>query len=122
MHQDGTSFSRCCRGPEKRTVLSDHVTLVAKTLDHACDRNVGNRGSYLPASEDDEHNFVLPGLLAELPGQSVTEATWRADRAGIFDFVCTIPAHTPETYGQIVVLPALVGARFNGSAAVASHR
>jgi len=60
--------------------------------------------------EDDEHNFVLPGLVAELPGQSVTEAIWRADHAGIFNFVCTIPAHTPEMYGQIVVLPAAVGA------------
>ena len=72
--------------------------------------------------EDDEHNFVLPGLVAELPGQSVTEATWRADRAGIFNFVCTIPAHMPEMYGQVVVLPAAVGAGFNNSAAVASHR
>ena len=72
--------------------------------------------------EDDEHNFVLPGLVAELPGQSVTEATWRADHAGIFNFVCTIPAHMPEMYGQIVVLPAVVGAGFNDSAAVASHR
>ena len=71
--------------------------------------------------EDDAHNFVLPGLVAELPGQSVTEATWRADHAGIFNFVCTIPAHMPEMYGQIVVLPAAVGAKFTDSAAVASQ-
>jgi plastocyanin len=72
--------------------------------------------------EDDEHNFVLPGLVAELPGQSVTEATWRAEHAGIFNFVCTIPAHMPEMYGQVVVLPAAVGAGFTDSAAVASDR
>jgi hypothetical protein len=60
--------------------------------------------------------------VADLPGQSVTEATWRADRAGIFNFVCTIPAHMPEMYGQIVVLPAAVGAGFTDSVAVDSHR
>jgi uncharacterized cupredoxin-like copper-binding protein len=69
--------------------------------------------------EDDEHNFILPGLVLELPGQSVTEGTWRAEHAGIFSFVCTIPAHMPEMYGQIVVLPAAVGAGFTDSAAVA---
>jgi plastocyanin len=62
--------------------------------------------------EDDEHNFVLPGLTIALPGQSVTEASWRAETPGIFSFVCTIPSHAPEMYGQIVVLPADVGARF----------
>lgn len=69
--------------------------------------------------EDDEHNFVLPGLAVDLPGQSVTQATWRADHAGILDFVCTIPAHMPEMYGQIVVLPAAVGAEFARSPATA---
>jgi plastocyanin len=59
--------------------------------------------------EDDAHNFVLSGLSVELPGQSVTRADWRADRAGIFTFACTVPAHTPEMYGQLVVLPASVG-------------
>jgi uncharacterized cupredoxin-like copper-binding protein len=66
--------------------------------------------------EDDEHNFVLPGLALELPGQSITEGTWRAERAGIFSFVCTIPAHMPEMYGQIVVLPKAIGAHFTDSA------
>jgi plastocyanin len=65
--------------------------------------------------EDDEHNFVLPDLVLELPGQSITRATWRADRPGILSFVCTVPAHMPEMYGQIVVLPASVGAGFVGS-------
>jgi uncharacterized cupredoxin-like copper-binding protein len=69
--------------------------------------------------EDDEHNFVLPGLTVELPGQSITRASWRADHAGIFAFLCTIPAHAPEMYGQIVVLPAAVGAGFTGSTAPA---
>jgi uncharacterized cupredoxin-like copper-binding protein len=67
--------------------------------------------------EDDAHNFVLPGLALELPGQSVTEGTWRAEHPGIFSFVCTIPAHMPEMYGQILVLPAAVGADFTDSAA-----
>jgi uncharacterized cupredoxin-like copper-binding protein len=62
--------------------------------------------------EDDEHNFVLPGLTVALPGQSVTAASWRAETPGIFSFACTIPSHAPEMYGQIVVLPAEVGARF----------
>jgi uncharacterized cupredoxin-like copper-binding protein len=71
--------------------------------------------------EDDEHNFILPGLALELPGQSVTEGTWRAEHAGIFNFVCTIPAHMPEMYGQIVVLPAAIGASFRDSAALAGR-
>jgi len=73
--------------------------------------------------EDDEHDFVLPGLVVALPGKSVTEATWRARDAGIFNFVCTIPAHMPEMYGQIVVLPAAVGAGFSvtGSTGAASR-
>jgi plastocyanin len=64
--------------------------------------------------EDDEHNFVLPGLAVELPGKSITRADWRADRAGIFTFACTVPAHMPEMYGQLVVLPATVGRAFSG--------
>jgi len=66
--------------------------------------------------EDDEHDFVLPGLAVALPGQSVTRATWRADRAGIFRFVCTVPAHRPEMYGQLLVLPAAVARGFPDSA------
>jgi hypothetical protein len=64
--------------------------------------------------EDDEHNFVLEGLVVPLPGQSVTHATWRADRAGIFTFVCTMPAHMPEMYGEILVLPAEAARGFAG--------
>jgi plastocyanin len=71
--------------------------------------------------EDDEHNFALPGLVLQLPGKSVTEGTWHAERAGIFSFVCTMPAHMPEMYGQIVVLPATVGASFTDSAALAGR-
>lgn len=71
--------------------------------------------------DDDEHNFVLPGLALQLPGQMVTEGTWRAEHAGIFNFVCTIPSHMPEMYGQIVVLPAAVGASFTDSAALAGR-
>jgi uncharacterized cupredoxin-like copper-binding protein len=69
--------------------------------------------------EDDEHDFVLPGLVVPLPGQSVTEATWRAEKPGIFTFACTIPAHVPAMYGQIVVLPAAVGGGFADSATAA---
>lgn len=65
--------------------------------------------------EDDAHNFVLSGLSVELPGQSITRADWRAERAGIFTFACTVPAHTPEMYGQLVVLPASVGREFSAS-------
>jgi uncharacterized cupredoxin-like copper-binding protein len=71
--------------------------------------------------EDDEHNFILPGLVLQLSGQSVTEGVWRAEHAGIFSFVCTIPAHMPEMYGQIVVLPAAVGAGFTDSAVLAGR-
>jgi len=71
--------------------------------------------------EDDEHNFVLPGLALQLPGQSVTEGAWRAEHAGIFSFVCTIPAHMPEMYGQIVVLPAAVGASFTNLQTMAAR-
>jgi plastocyanin len=67
--------------------------------------------------EDDEHNFVLPGLLVQLPGESVTEATWHAARPGLFTFECTIPAHMPSMYGQLIVLPAAVGREFDASGA-----
>jgi hypothetical protein len=60
-------------------------------------------------------------LVVALPGQSVREATWHAEHAGIFSFLCTIPAHMPEMYGQIVVLPAAVGAGFADSTAPAAH-
>ena len=55
--------------------------------------------------EDDAHNFVLGDLNVPLPGQTTTRATWVAHRAGVFPFFCTIPAHLPFMWGQIVVLP-----------------
>ena len=67
--------------------------------------------------EDDEHNFVLPGLVVPLPGQSVTQATWHAGRAGLFSFECTIPAHMPSMYGQLLVLPAALGREFDAAGA-----
>jgi uncharacterized cupredoxin-like copper-binding protein len=70
--------------------------------------------------EDDQHRFVLPDLAVELPPQSITRATWRAARAGIFPFACTVPEHVPAMYGQIVVLPASVGAGFADATAHAA--
>jgi len=55
--------------------------------------------------EDDEHTFVLPDLYVKLPGQSVTTARWVARRAGVYPFLCVIPAHMPMMRGEIVVLP-----------------
>ena len=56
--------------------------------------------------EDDEHGFALHDLLVRLPGQAVTKATYIATKAGVYDFSCTIPAHTPMMRGQLVVLRA----------------
>jgi plastocyanin len=59
--------------------------------------------------EDDEHSFVLTDLAVALPGQQVTHATYVARQAGIYPFVCSIPAHEPMMWGQLVVLsPAAV--------------
>jgi len=55
--------------------------------------------------EDDPHSFVMTDLSVAIPGQSETRATYIARRAGIFDFVCAIPAHMPMMRGQLVVLP-----------------
>jgi len=55
--------------------------------------------------EDDPHSFVMSDLSIAIPGQSVTHATYIAQHAGIFDFVCAIPAHMPMMHGQLVVLP-----------------
>ena len=60
--------------------------------------------------EDDEHKFVLESLVVDLPGQSVQRATYRAARAGVFSFSCVMPAHIPYMHGQLVVLPAALGA------------
>jgi uncharacterized cupredoxin-like copper-binding protein len=59
--------------------------------------------------EDDAHTFVLGDLAVGLPGQSVTNATWVARRAGIHAFSCNMPSHQPSMWGQVVVLaPAAV--------------
>jgi plastocyanin len=54
--------------------------------------------------EDDPHSFVMKGLSVPIPGGAVTHATYVASDAGIFDFVCAIPAHLPMMRGQLVVL------------------
>ena len=59
--------------------------------------------------EDDQHSFVIEGLVVPLPPQQEVHATWVAPRPGIFPFVCSIPAHLPMMAGQVVVLaPAAV--------------
>jgi len=54
--------------------------------------------------EDDAHSFVMEGLSVSIPGQSETRATYVAAHAGIYDFVCAIPAHLPMMRGELVVL------------------
>ncbi|HVP38187.1 MAG TPA: cupredoxin domain-containing protein [Candidatus Saccharimonadales bacterium] len=54
--------------------------------------------------EDDAHMFVLPGLAVPVPGQRETRATYVAARAGIYPFVCNMPAHAPMMAGELVVL------------------
>jgi len=72
--------------------------------------------------EDDAHMFVLQGLAVPLPGQSVTHASYVASQAGVFTFACVMPAHIPFMYGQLVVLPAAIGAGFaQGPSPDASH-
>ena len=56
--------------------------------------------------EDDVHSFVLPDFAVSLPGQRVTKATYVAQHAGIYPFVCAIQAHLPMMSGQLVVLAA----------------
>jgi plastocyanin len=56
--------------------------------------------------EDDTHSFVLPGLSVSLRPQSKVLADYIARNAGVFEFVCDIPAHLPMMYGQLVVLAA----------------
>jgi plastocyanin len=60
--------------------------------------------------EDDEHSFVLPDLFVRIRGQSTTDATWIARRAGMYEFTCSIPSHLPMMSGQLVVLPPPPGA------------
>ncbi|HEX2693796.1 MAG TPA: cupredoxin domain-containing protein [Gemmatimonadaceae bacterium] len=56
--------------------------------------------------EDDAHSFVLPGLAVTLRPQSKVLADYIARNAGVFEYVCDIPAHLPFMYGQLVVLAA----------------
>jgi len=56
--------------------------------------------------EDDAHTFVLGELAVGLPGQSITQATWVARRAGVYAFTCNMAAHQPSMWGQMVVLAA----------------
>lgn len=56
--------------------------------------------------EDDMHSFVLPDFAVSLPAQKTTTVTYVAKRAGIYPFVCAIPAHLPMMTGQLVVLAA----------------
>jgi hypothetical protein len=60
--------------------------------------------------EDDAHSFVLPDLVVPLPGQSVTRAMYIARHRGVFTFTCSVAAHLPSMWGQLVVLsPEVVG-------------
>ncbi len=56
--------------------------------------------------EDDVHSFVLPDMAVSLPPQKTTMASYVAKRAGVFRFLCSIPAHLPMMWGQLIVLPA----------------
>jgi plastocyanin len=56
--------------------------------------------------EDDAHSFVLPDLAVSLAGNTTTQATYVARRAGIFPIMCAVEAHLPMMTGQLVVLPA----------------
>jgi hypothetical protein len=70
---------------------------------------------HLVNPEDDLHSFVLPPELSvALPGLKATTATYVARRAGVFAFTCSIPAHLPTMWGQLVVLDP----RATGRAAV----
>jgi len=56
--------------------------------------------------EDDVHSFVLPDLAVSLPGNTTTQATYVARRAGIFPITCAVASHLPMMSGQLVVLSA----------------
>jgi plastocyanin len=65
--------------------------------------------------EDDAHTLVLPGLALALPGLKTTRTTYVAPRAGIYSFVCNMPAHSPMMWGQLVVLsPSAFGRTMAG--------
>jgi uncharacterized cupredoxin-like copper-binding protein len=46
----------------------------------------------------------MEDLSVAIPGESETHATYVASKAGVYDFVCAIPAHLPMMRGQLVVL------------------
>ncbi len=54
--------------------------------------------------EDDAHAFVLSDLVVPLPGQQTTRATYIARHVGIYRFSCSVVAHLPSMWGQLVVL------------------
>jgi plastocyanin len=54
--------------------------------------------------EDDAHSFVLPDFAVDLPGQSITHATYVAKSPGLIPFRCAIPSHLPSMVGELVVL------------------
>jgi len=57
--------------------------------------------------EDDLHSFVLPpDLSLALPGLQTTFVRYVARHAGVFAFSCSVPAHLPMMWGQLVVLRA----------------
>lgn len=56
--------------------------------------------------EDDLHSFVLPDFYVSLPPQSRVDTTYVARAPGIYPFTCSIPAHLPFMWGQLVVLSA----------------
>ncbi|MFL5481995.1 MAG: hypothetical protein ACJ8AK_07370 [Gemmatimonadaceae bacterium] len=57
--------------------------------------------------EDDAHSFVIPGVAVSMPPQSTVSATYIANKAGVFEYVCDVPSHKPMMYGELVVLPAI---------------
>jgi len=57
--------------------------------------------------EDDQHSFVLPDLVVDLPPQQATHATYVAKHAGVYPFVCAVMSHLPMMAGQLVVLSPL---------------
>ena len=72
--------------------------------------------------EDDVHSFVLPDLAVPLPPQSVTKATYVARRAGLYTFTCSVAAHLPSMWGQLVVLsPSAITSRRSESSTGSGH-
>jgi len=58
--------------------------------------------------QDDPHTFTIPdlGVNANMPAQSKTDATFVASKAGVYQFICAEPEHSPYMWGQMIVLPA----------------